>query len=212
MGRIEVEDAWKEEFKKRGILWVRGKNSKGPHALLTSGYHSDGYFDATEIVSNPVDLERVCRHLIEFYCFEKDRVRKEDWVFGSAFGACNLAYECARQLGCKAGFTEPDINGKMAIKRYSIKPQAIVILVEDVITTGGTILQTRDCLKRAGGWVSSSVITIANRSAKNFINSLMIMALVNEPMYLWKPEECPLCRQGSIPLRYKENREQFKIE
>jgi len=212
MGRIEIEDAWKEEFKRRGILWIRGKNSKGPHALLTSGYHSDGYFDATEIVSDPVELEKVCRHLIKFYCFEKDRIGKESWVFGSAFGACNLSYEFARQLGCRAGFTEPDINGNMVLKRFFIKPRATIILVEDVVTTGGTIAQTRDCLERAGGNTFSRVMAIDNRSGKNFFDNLAIMALVNEPMYLWKPEECPLCKQGSIALRYKENREQFKIE
>lgn len=215
--RIEIEDEWKKEFKKRGILWLRSKDSKGPHALLSSGYHSDGYFDATEIVSNPVELEKVCRHLIKFYCFEKDRngingIGKESWVFGSAFGACNLSYEFGRQLGCKAGFTESDINGNMVLKRFSIKPRATIILVEDVVTTGDTILQTRDCLKKAGGHTSSNVIVICNRSGKTFIDGLSIMPLVNEPMYLWKPEECPLCKQGSIALRYKENREKFKIE
>lgn len=107
------------------------------HFLLTSGRHSNKYLQCAKIFRNTKYSEELCAALAEQ--FQEDQV---DVVIGPAMGAVQMAYEVSRWLKCENFFTERE-NGAMALRRgFAVQPGQKVLLVEDVITTGGS---------RAGG-------------------------------------------------------------
>ena len=212
-----------KEYQKRGALWIHDNNPKRPHALLTSGKHSNGFFNSTPIIQEPALLHIACydllwdlpTRLIEIGykpTSSKVSLRLCDlgihWVFGSAMGAVNIAYEIAGQHGCKAGYTEPVIESgekKMIIKRFNVQEGERVLVVEDVMTTGGTTKKTIKALEERGARILPVIPLLVNRSGKKRLMKKTIKALIDHPMPMWKPEECPLCRQGSEAIRPKGN-------
>ncbi|RLI96432.1 MAG: hypothetical protein DRO99_04435, partial [Candidatus Aenigmatarchaeota archaeon] len=79
-------------------LWIHDGNSRRPHALLTSGNHSNGFFNATGIIGNPEVLGMVCSDLAEKLLEADDGVHDAYMVFGSAMGAVTLAYQMAAHM------------------------------------------------------------------------------------------------------------------
>ncbi len=95
---------WEEKFSKLGALWIHDGIQSHPHALLTSGKHSSGFFNATKVVENPKILERACAELsIKVSTFMGGPL--PEVVVGSAFGAITIAHECTKSLGAKMAFT-----------------------------------------------------------------------------------------------------------
>ena len=76
-------------------------------------------------------------------------------------------------------------------------------MVEDVLTTGGSVDLTAEAVTNAGGVVLPFVIILVNRSGLTEVNGKKIVALIDRPMPMWTPDECPLCKQGSEALRPK---------
>lgn len=203
---------WRQEFTKVGALWIHDGNPARPHALLTQGGHSDGFFNATMVIRDPRLLESACNVLYEAVVSElnaeRDVADTPHWIIGSAMGAVTLAYQIAASQGCFAGFTEPgeDDRGKqMILKRFNVKPGNRVLVVEDVITTGGTTLNTIKALEEAGAEVMPIVAALVNRSAMKELDGHKIIALIDRPMPIWEPDDCPLCKQGSEVIRPKGN-------
>ncbi|MCI0343065.1 MAG: hypothetical protein L0216_18295, partial [Planctomycetales bacterium] len=128
-------------------------------------------------------------------------------VFGSAFGAITLAHEVARALGCRAGFTEPDpaAPGGLVLKRFSPAAGESALVVEDVVTTGGSSQKTIAVLEGAGVRVLARVFALVDRSGGGALAPRAIVAAARVTPRNWKPEECPLCRQGSEAVRPKAN-------
>jgi orotate phosphoribosyltransferase len=130
------------------------------------------------------------------------------WVIGSAMGAVCIAYEIAGQHGCLAGFTEPvkgDSGKQMVLKRFNVEPGDRVFVVEDVMTTGGTTLKTVKALKEAGAEILPIFAVLVNRSGKKNLDFIDIAALIDRAMPMWEPDDCPLCKKGSEPIRPKGN-------
>jgi len=203
---------WRQEFAKVGALFIHDGNPERPHALLTQGGHSDGFFNATMVIRDPRLLESAGNVLYEATVSElnteRDVADTPHWVIGSAMGAVTLAYQMAASQGCFAGFTEPaeDERGKqMILKRFNVKPGSRVLVVEDVITTGGTTLKTIEALEEAGAEVMPAVAVLCNRSGMKELGGRKIITLINRAMPTWEPENCPLCRLGSEAIRPKGN-------
>ncbi len=198
---------WLREFTEAEGLWTfdeRGDRRR-PHALLTSGLHSDGFVNGTRITERPDLLERVvAAHRAALLVAGEAR---PDWVFGSAFGAITLAHEVARALGCRAGFTEPDpsVPGALVLKRFSPDAGDTALVVEDVVTTGGSSQKTIAALEAAGVKVLPRVFALVDRSGGGALAPRAIVAAARVSPRTWKPEECPLCRQGSEAVRPKAN-------
>ncbi len=199
---------WAERFEKAGGLWIHNGDPKHPHALLTSGNHSNGFFNGSKIIEDPALLKSAATDLLRTWQMGWGSGPKVERVVGSAFGAITLAYELGKQLRAKTGFTEPIMeNGekRMEIRRFTIRPGEVVMVTEDVITTGGTTEQTIDELETRGAIVVSTICALVNRSDKKMLNGRRIIALVNYPMPIWTPNECPLCKEGSKAVRPKEH-------
>lgn len=174
-----------------GFLKGLGVIKRG-HFLLTSGLHSDIYFEKFRILENP----DVTRQLIEFKIHELSALRP-DIVAGPTLGGVLVAYEVARQLSCKAIYIER-IEGRRVIKRdFSLKGNERVLLVDDVVTTGSSIIESIELLKNRGLQVVGVFSLIDRSEGVDFGFPFITVFKVKANVY--KPDECPLCKRG-IPL------------
>jgi orotate phosphoribosyltransferase len=212
---------WIKRYEERGALWIHDGHPQRPHALLTSGKHSDGFFNSELVMEDPVLLDEACDQLAklyESYVFSQFGIlvmldTLPGRVVGPAMGAITLAHDMARHISMRQGFpclrayVEKEGEGKnkkMVFKRASIRPGERVLLVEDVLTSGESVELAADAVVRAGGVVLSYVAVLVNRSGLAEVNGKKIVALIDRPMHNWDPDECPLCAAGSEAIRPKE--------
>jgi orotate phosphoribosyltransferase len=168
------------------------------HFLLSSGNHSDRYFQCALALSDPRAAERLARALAA----RLPAGLAPRAVVGPALGAVVWAHEVARALGVRALFTERE-GGAMALRRgFQLEPGERVLVVEDVLTTGGSAGEVLE-LVRARGAVAVGVGAIVNRSGGNpfAARGLPCFALADVRAELWPPADCPLCKQGSAPVK-----------
>ncbi len=203
---------WKTRLKEMGILWQYSGKEDEPHALWTSGLHADTFNNGSKLLENPALLQEVITGLIE-KLQTNPKYKKPDWVVGPAMGAVVIAYELARKLGVKFAFTEPEqtSEGKMQIlKRFEIPSDESVLVVEDAISTGGSIMKTIKTLEKNKIDILPIVASVVNWSGENEVeNKYEIISLVSDIPRRWPPESCELCAEGSTALRPKANWDAF---
>lgn len=176
-------------FKEAGVL-LEG------HFLLTSGRHSNRYLQCAKIFRNTRYSEELCAALADYY--RQDGV---EVVIGPAMGAVQMAYEVSRALGCENFFAERE-NGAMALRRgFEVKPGQKVLLVEDVITTGGSVREVMELVKEAGGEVVG-VGSIVDRTGGRIDFGVPFHAVISLDVESWEADDCPLCKAGA-PAPYK---------
>ena len=116
-------------------------------------------------------------------------------------GAVQMAYEVSRWLKCENFFTERE-NGAMALRRgFAVQPGQKVLLVEDVITTGGSVREVLELVRQAGGDVVG-VGSIVDRTGGRIDFGVPFRPVIPLEVESWEPEECPLCKAGA-PAPYK---------
>ncbi len=164
------------------------------HFLLTSGRHSNQYMQCAKILQYPNYAEEIAKGLAEE--FKDDQI---DIVVGPAMGGIIIAYELARQLNCKNLFAERE-DGKMTLRRgFTIPEGARVLVAEDVITTGGSVKEVIDIVKEQGGELAG-VAVLVDRSNGNIDFGTKLRAALTVDVVSYEAEECPLCREGKLPL------------
>ena len=194
---------WKKTFEDYGAIWIHNGSPDQPHALLTSGLHSDGFVNCTFVTQHPKILQSAVSEGL------KDALSgtNAEWVIGSAFGAITLAHAIAYHIGARAGFTEKD-GELMKLSRFEVSPENRVLVVEDTITTGGSTKKTIEGIKAAGvedSRILPYIVSLVNRSGKDDLNGRKIRALLTLNIHAWTPAECPLCKMGSQAVRPKGN-------
>jgi orotate phosphoribosyltransferase len=178
------------------------------HFLLSSGRHSDRYFQCARLFQYPDKAASVLAPVAE--CIRDDIAFGKiavDAIVGPALGGIISAYELARQLGVPAFFTERDETGNMSLRRgFSVTKGMHLIIAEDVITTGKSSLESSRVLESLGG-VVVGFAAVVDRRAEGVALSLPLYTAVRVTAANWDAADCPLCRQG-IPAvkpgsRYK---------
>lgn len=160
------------------------------HFRLTSGRHSDQYFQCALVLQHPQYTETLCRELAARFAAEKVSA-----VIGPAMGGIIVSYETARALGVRSLFTERE-NGVMTLRRgFSIEPGEKVLVVEDVITTGGSVREVIEVVRGLGGQVVGAGVLV-DRSNGTVDLGVRTEALLTTQVVSYTQEECPLCRQG----------------
>ena len=160
------------------------------HFRLTSGLHSDSYMQCAALFEHPEESERLCRYLADR--FRNDGV---EVVAGPAIGGIIMAYSVARALGARAIFSERE-DGKMAFRRgFNVKPGERALVVEDVVTTGGSTMEVIGLLHSAGAEIVG-VGSIVDRSGGKAVFGVPFHPLMLMNAATWKEEECPMCRNG----------------
>ena len=164
------------------------------HFLLTSGLHSPHYVEKFNVLQHPKYTQRLCEAMAE-----KFKDASIDTVVGPVTGGVLLAHETGKALGTRAIFTERE-NGKMTFRRgFSLKKGERVLIVEDIVTTGGSIREVIDVVREQGG-VPVAVSMIVDRSGgKADFDGVPSTALLTMKVETYRPEECPLCAKG-VPM------------
>lgn len=160
------------------------------HFRLTSGRHSDKYMQCARVFEDPKYAMVVCEDIANVY-----RDQQIDVVVGPAVGGIIITYEVARQLGVLNVFAERE-NGALTFRRgFSIQPGARVLVVEDTITTGGSVQETINLVREKGGNVIG-VGSVVDRSNGTVDFGVPLHAFLSTEVQSYEESECPLCKAG----------------
>ncbi len=162
------------------------------HFLLSSGLHSDRYFQCARLLQHPRHAARAGRLLAE-----RCSALRPALVVSPAIGGIVIGHEVGRALGVRAVFTERE-QGVMKLRRgFEIAPGERVLVVEDVVTTGKSSLEAAAAVAAAGGRVVG-LAAIVDRSGGAKLPH-PFRSLVRVKVAVWQPATCPLCRGGAAP-------------
>ena len=178
-------------------LFEKNKALLSGHFLLSSGLHSDTYFQSALILQHPKEAEKLARELVKQI---NEKGIKIDAVVSPAMGGVIIGHEVARALGVRAVFTER-VDGKVILRRgFSIGKDEKVIVVEDVITTGLSTKEVIDSVTPSGANVVA-VASLVDRSAGKADFGVPRFSLLSLDVKSYKAEECPLCKDGSSAVK-----------
>jgi orotate phosphoribosyltransferase len=164
------------------------------HFAYTSGRHGADYLEKFRILEDPKATVALAGMIAERF-----RASDAGLVAGPTTGGIILAYEVARQMGLKAVYVERGDAGGRALRRgFEISPGTRVLVVDDVVTTGGSLKETISCLEQAGGKVMG-VAVLADRTAGRAAGDIPFFACLTVDFPSYAAEECPLCRAG-VPV------------
>ena len=184
------QEEMKELFKKHNAL-LNG------HFLLSSGLHSDTYFQSALILQHPEVAQVLAQNLKEKI---SQVIKNIDVVVSPAMGGVIIGHEMGRAFGTRAIFTER-VDGKVTLRRgFSVSKGEKVLVVEDVITTGLSTREVIESLKQSGAEIVT-VCSLVDRSAGKVDFGVPRFSLLSLEVKSYKPEECPLCKNGSKPIK-----------
>ncbi len=165
------------------------------HFILSSGLHSPNYLQCAKVQQHPDRLARLCEALSA-----KWRGASVTAVIGPAMGGIVLAYELARQLGARGMFMERNDAGGFELRRgWTVGPEDRVLVAEDVVTTGGSAREVMDLLVEQGANVVGVTSLVCRNRQVDF--GVPYEYVIDFEIPAYKPEECPLCRQGLAAVK-----------
>ena len=179
-------------FEERGAL-LQG------HFQLSSGLHSPRYLQCARVLMDPALATRLGRALAERLrpLLGADAPRA---VVAPALGGVLVAHEVARGLSCRGLFTERQ-DGKMALRRgFSLEPGEAVVVVEDVITTGGSTREVMSVVESSGARVLAAG-SLVDRSGGKAELGVAYRSLLELEVPSYEASACPLCAAGGTPVK-----------
>ena len=163
------------------------------HFKLTSGRHSEYYVEKIKIIHYPDKVEMLCKEIAE-----KLKDYPVDVVIGPAYGGIALAYEVAKQMGKKFVFTQRKDDQMTIRSGFDIKAGDNAVIIEDIITTGGSVKEVIDVLKNYQMNVQA-VSCIVDRSGGKAQFECPLIPLTSVSFDTWEEQDCPLCK-ANIPI------------
>ncbi len=160
------------------------------HFCLTSGLHSDTYFQCAKLYQYPDVVEILAKKLAK-----KLENIEFDTIVAPAIGAIIFGYETAKQSKKRNLFVERKDNVMQLRRGYSLKKGEKVVIIEDVITTARTIFETIDAIKEFDCEIAA-VGCIVDRTGGKLKDKFEIYSLLQSNPVTYEPENCPLCAQG----------------
>ncbi|MCL1836866.1 MAG: orotate phosphoribosyltransferase [Treponema sp.] len=167
------------------------------HFLLSSGRHSDRYFQCAKLLQYPDRAQAALSGAADLIRLEIQAGRLEiDAVVGPAMGGIIAAYELGRQLGLPAFFTERDEAGAMVLRRgLEVQPGQRILIAEDVVTTGKSFGECAAALESHGAVIAALACIVDRRAAGVEVPWPFFPACRVEANN-WEADCCDLCRQG----------------
>lgn len=173
-------------FKKAGAL-LDG------HFLLTSGLHSQFYWEKFHVLKYPDYTSRLCSMIASNFKNENIQV-----VAGPTTGGIILAFETAKQMGVRGIFAEKDGTGRSFKRMFSIEPGERVLIVDDILTTGGSVIEVIEAVKKLKGDIRG-IGLLVDRSNSKVDLGFPTFSCIKSETQTYEPEQCPLCAKG-LPL------------
>jgi len=159
------------------------------HFRLTSGLHSTGYLQCALVLQHPTHAEALGRALGQLVADLKATV-----VLSPALGGIVIGHEVARAIGVRALFAERQDGALMLRRGFILAETDRVLVVEDVVTTGGSTRETMQVAAAAGGRVVGAACIVDRGGSGSF--DVPCRSLVSMTLPTYEPEDCPLCAQG----------------
>jgi orotate phosphoribosyltransferase len=160
------------------------------HFKLTSGLHSNQYFQCAKVLQYPRYAEQLCQEIANKFAAEK-----VDCVISPAIGGIVAGQEVARLLGVRSIFAER-VDNKMVIRRgFEIKDGERILAVEDVVTTGGSVKEVIEHAKSLGANIIGAAF-IVDRSGGKADFDVPFFSVFQMDVKTYQPDECPLCEKG----------------
>ncbi|ADY55044.1 orotate phosphoribosyltransferase [Syntrophobotulus glycolicus DSM 8271] len=161
------------------------------HFLLTSGKHSAQYMQCAQVLQYPDKAAFLCALLAE-----KFAGAGAETVIGPAMGGIIVAHEVGKALGTRVIFTERQ-NGEMCLRRgFELRPGEKVLVVEDVITTGGSVREVIEIVRKCGAVPVGVGVLVDRSGGKADFGGLPLQSLVQLQIETFEPDNCPLCGRG----------------
>lgn len=162
------------------------------HFILASGRHSPLYLEKFQVLQHPAETERLCAAIASWA-----KSLDVETVAGPTTGGIILAHEVARQLGVRAIYAERRESGagREFRRGFALRPGERVVVVDDIMTTGGSVQETLDAVRSAGGDVAGAAVLV-DRSGGAAQLDVPIEALWRLEIPTYAPAECPLCAKG----------------
>lgn len=161
------------------------------HFQLSSGRHSNLYVEKFRLLERPPQTEALCLMIADWA-----RKLTPGLITGPTTGGLLISYEVARHLGLRSIFAEKDEAGGRSFQRgFTIAPGERVLVVDDVLTTGGSIRDVLGAVRALGGEVIG-VAAIIDRSAGKVDFGVPFFACLVLDLPTYAPDECPLCKDG----------------
>lgn len=165
------------------------------HFQLTSGLHSPQYFQCAKVLQYPKYLHLLCGEIAKHFEYADVEL-----VISPAIGGVVVGTEVGRMLRVRTIFAER-IDGTMQLRRgFEIHPGERVLVVEDVVTTGGSVFEIVDLVKKADARLAG-VGYIVDRSNGKILFDVKHFSVLQMDVVTYKPEECPLCKEGGKAIK-----------
>ena len=164
------------------------------HFKLTSGKHSEWYFEKIRLIENPSALEKLVDLLAE-------RIRASgkdfDYVVSPAYGAIAIGFLVALKLGKRFAFTQR-VDEKMSFRAgFTGIDGSRAVIVEDILTTGGSINEVVDSLKLRGVGIAGIYVLVDRTAGEAQIEGRPVGSLLSLKVEAFEPDACPFCRKGT---------------
>jgi orotate phosphoribosyltransferase len=163
------------------------------HFKLTSGKHSEWYFEKIRLIEKPVALEKIIDLLVE-----KIRADRKDFdvVVSPAYGAIAIGFLAALKLGKRFAFTQR-VDEKMTFRSgFTGIDGAKAIIVEDILTTGGSVNEVIECLKLRNVEVAGIYVLVDRTGGDARIEGKPVGSLLSLKVEAFEPDVCPFCKNG----------------
>lgn len=169
------------------------------HFLLTSGRHSNVYYEKFALLKNPAICTKVCAALADHF-----RNGQAQTVVGPTTGGVIIAYEVARYLGIQSIYAEQGEPGRIFKRGFSLEPREKVIIVDDVLTTGRSVEEVITLVESYHADIVGLGLLL-DRSGGSVKFKYPTFALANVAAESWDPQSCPMCQKGE-PLTQRGSR------
>lgn len=163
------------------------------HFQLKNGQHTDTFLQCAHLVRNPIETQKICADLAAL-CKGTDA----QVVIGPALGGMIFGYEVSKILGLSFLYTERKDKAMTMRRGFSLAPGTKVLIVEDMVTTGGSVREIIQVVKALGGEVVL-VAALADRSGGKVDFEVPFVHLLSYNVEKWDQQDCPLCKEN-IPL------------
>ena len=167
------------------------------HFQLSSGKHSRLYIEKFRLLERPPQTDALCRMIADWA-----RGLSPGLVAGPTTGGLIISYEVARHLGLRSIFAEKNEDGspgRSFLRGFEVAPAERVLVVDDVLTTGGSVRDVLDAVRGLGG-EAIGVAVLVDRSAGRVDFGVPLFSCLQLDLPTYEPDACPLCDTG-VPLK-----------